>query len=586
MRRFKVQHIIIVGLLMTIGCNTRSQLDRMYDKQGIVNIRQPLRSEKKEQADSTAVPQEIKYKDKDGKEINILSGEKDGDDYLYSYQLQGVEVVAKSKTVPERNGMITISFIVCVPSSYLQKDWRITVHPWLDNNGAVQQLRPVVLSGNGFQRLTDRRHFYSDREVKSDIKLEKQLIERRNARHAYRYRDSKDLDSLKNILSNWEDWRAAYYQRDWQLDSVIERRSNFEYYYNQEFPSEDMEKKLKLSFTADIQDLDGQSYNLPFGDTLNYFISSMMQFLDRTPRYVRQTIYRKATESASCYINFPVGSTAVVDTMGNNKAELDKVSQKMREINEGNEFVIDSILLIAGCSPEGGFEMNRSLAAGRATALHQYLSPVLETNAEAVELVKEKPQAENWDKLIQLIKDKHFDNEDGIMAIINETEDLDQREFKIRNDFPQEYEVIRNELYPELRAVDFVFHLSRRGMVEDVMYTDVIDTAYANALKLMDKRKYKEAMPKLLEYKDWNMAICYMSLGYNEAAIKIFEKLKQNPDRDYMLAILYSRVGRIEDAVATFMRCCQEDDSKIDRGELDPEISKLMDQYKLRDRLY
>ena len=90
MRRFKVQHIIIVGLLMTVGCNTRSQLDRMYDKQGIVNIRQPLRSEKKEQTDSTAVPQEIKYKDKDGKEINILSGEKDGDDYLYSYQLQGV----------------------------------------------------------------------------------------------------------------------------------------------------------------------------------------------------------------------------------------------------------------------------------------------------------------------------------------------------------------------------------------------------------------------------------------------------------------------------------------------------------------
>ena len=54
MRRFKIQHIIIVGLLMTVGCNTRSQLDRMYDKQGIVNIRQPLRSEKKEQVDFLA----------------------------------------------------------------------------------------------------------------------------------------------------------------------------------------------------------------------------------------------------------------------------------------------------------------------------------------------------------------------------------------------------------------------------------------------------------------------------------------------------------------------------------------------------
>ena len=137
-----------------------------------------------------------------------------------------------------------------------------------------------------------------------------------------------------------------------------------------------------------------------------------------------------------------------------------------------------------------------------------------------------------------------------------------------------------------LRAVDFVFYLSRRGMVEDVVYTNVIDTAYANALKLMDRRKYKEALPKLLEYQDWNTAICYMSLGYNETAIKIFEQQIQSADRDYMLAILYSRVGEIEKAVEPFMSCCKEDESKIGRGELDPEISRLMDKYNLRDRLY
>ena len=172
------------------------------------------------------------------------------------------------------------------------------------------------------------------------------------------------------------------------------------------------------------------------------------------------------------------------------------------------------------------------------------------------------------------------------MEVIQNTEDPDQREFKIREEYPEDYEVIRNELYPMLRAVDFVFYLSRRGMVEDVVYTNVIDTAYANALKLMDRRKYKEAMPKLLEYQDWNTAICYMSLGYNDTAIKIFEKQKQSADRDYMLAILYSRVGKIEKAVETFMSCCKEDESKIDRGELDPEISRLMDKYNLRDRLY
>lgn len=586
MLKIGVPKLIVVSLLLMVGCNTRYQLDRIHDRQGIVNVRQPLRSEKKEQADSTDIPKEIKYKDKDGKEINILSGEKDGDDYLYSVQLQGVEVVAKSKTLPERNGMVTISFIVMVPQEYLQSGWRIKVEPSLDNNGDVKALQPVVVTGSEFKYISDRKRFYQDKNMKSDIALERRLLERRNKRSVYRYKDNKEVDSLKNILSNWQEWRDGFYAHDWRLDSVIQKKENFEYYYNQDFPSEDMEKKLKLSFVATVEDLDGQSYPLPAGDTLNYFISSMMQFLDRTPRYVRHTIYRKATENASCLVNFPVGSTEVIDTLGSNKEELGRVASKMREINEGNEFVIDSIILKAGCSPEGGYAANKLLAAGRAASLHSYLAPVLGTNAEAVELVKEQPQAENWEKLTALIKEKELPNKDGVLEVIQNTEDPDQREFKIREEYPEDYEVIRNELYPMLRAVDFVFYLSRRGMVEDVVYTNVIDTAYANALKLMDRRKYKEAMPKLLEYQDWNTAICYMSLGYNDTAIKIFEKQKQSADRDYMLAILYSRVGKIEKAVETFMSCCKEDESKIDRGELDPEISRLMDKYNLRDRLY
>ena len=586
MLKIGVPKIIVVSLLLMVGCNTRYQLDRIQDRQGIVNVRQPLRSEKKEQAVSTDIPKEIKYKDKDGKEINILSGEKDGDDYLSSVQLQGVEVVAKSKTLPERNGMVTISFIVMVPQEYLQSGWRIKVEPSLDNNGDVKALQPVVVTGSEFKYISDRKRFYQDKNMKSDIALERRLLERRNKRSVYRYKDNKEVDSLKNILSNWQEWRDGFYAHDWRLDSVIQKKENFEYYYNQDFPSEDMEKKLKLSFVATVEDLDGQSYPLPAGDTLNYFISSMMQFLDRTPRYVRHTIYRKATENASCLVNFPVGSTEVIDTLGSNKEELGRVASKMREINEGNEFVIDSIILKAGCSPEGGYAANKLLAAGRAASLHSYLAPVLGTNAEAVELVKEQPQAENWEKLTALIKEKELPNKDGVLEVIQNTEDPDQREFKIREEYPEDDEVIRNELYPMLRAVDFVFYLSRRGMVEDVVYTNVIDTAYANALKLMDRRKYKEAMPKLLEYQDWNTAICYMSLGYNDTAIKIFEKQKQSADRDYMLAILYSRVGKIEKAVETFMSCCKEDESKIDRGELDPEISRLMDKYNLRDRLY
>ena len=580
----KLQHIILISLLIVTGCNTRYRLNQAYQKVGSVNVRQPLRSEKKEQTDSASLPKSIVIKDKDGKESMILEGTKDGDDYLYSFALQGVEVVAKSKTVPERNGKITISFVVCVPAEFVDTDWRLTVRPSLTNKDSVQRLAPVVLTGKNYLQTLNRKYFYDNKVSYQTLKWDIKLLERRNALDPYVFNDNQEVDSLKRLLAAWEHGLPAH--ESWMLDSVVHSSHGLEYYYNQEFKTEDLATKLKLSFTADIQDMDGTIYPLPEGDTLNYFISSMMQFLDRKPRYVRKVIYRKVTETTSCYINFPVGSVVVSDTLGNNRSELGKVAEKMREINNGNEFVIDSIVLVASSSPEGLYSLNAQLAAGRAASLHGYLKPVLESNAEAVELVKERPMAENWEKLTTLIKQKGFVYEEEILDLLKNTDDADQREFMLRQKFPEEYETIREQLYPELRAVDFVFHLSRRGMVEDVMYTDVIDTAYAEALALMDRRKYKEAMPKLLEYRDWNCAICYMSLGYNDTAIKLFEQQNPSADRDYMLAILYARVGKTQEAVDTYLRCCQEDESKIDRGELDPEISQLINRYNLREKLY
>ncbi|GAA6452650.1 hypothetical protein K180097E11_39490 [Phocaeicola dorei] len=53
------------------------------------------------------------------------------------------------------------------------------------------------------------------------------------------------------------------------------------------------------------------------------------------------------------------------------------------------------------------------------------------------------------------------------------------------------------------------------------------------------------------------------------------------PDRNYLLSILYSRLGREEEAVRSFVRACEEDASKIWRGRLDPEINKLIVTYNL-----
>lgn len=45
------------------------------------------------------------------------------------------------------------------------------------------------------------------------------------------------------------------------------------------------------------------------------------------------------------------------------------------------------------------------------------------------------------------------------------------------------YTYIREKYYPLLRAVEFKFHLHRRGMIQDTIVMPVIDTTYQLAVK-------------------------------------------------------------------------------------------------------
>ena len=66
------------------------------------------------------------------------------------------------------------------------------------------------------------------------------------------------------------------------------------------------------------------------------------------------------------YIQFFVGDTRVVDTLGDNWRQLDKITGLMRQIVEQQEFWVDTITLTAASSPEGAYAFNDRLSQGRA----------------------------------------------------------------------------------------------------------------------------------------------------------------------------------------------------------------------------
>ena len=103
-------------------------------------------------------------------------------------------------------------------------------------------------------------------------------------------------------------------------------------------------------------------------------------------------------------------------------------------------------------------------------------------------------------------------------------------------------------------------------------------------MELLKKRNYEAALTILRPYEDRNTALAYLSLGYNEAAYRILKSVPDGgsiADVQYMLAVVASRLGNEEQAVQYFLRSVELRQNLKFRGNLDPEISRLIRKYGL-----
>ena len=374
-----------------------------------------------------------------------------------------------------------------------------------------------------------------------------------------------------------------------RLDTVIKEGDNFVYYYKQELPATENTKKIDLTLDGQILSKDETKTQLPPSDTITYFISSMVQFLDRSPRYKKKIITRKDEVNLRAYVTYKSGATEFSEDIGDNRAEIDKVFETIHGINYTGEFLIDSIRMTATSSPEGSADMNLFLSKGRALALKKYLALRSDDREGVDTLFRPRWIGEDWNRLHELVlADDSLENKTYLLRIMKETDNPDSREYALRK-YPADYMRIRGKHYPLLRGVEFKFHLHRRNMLQDTIVMPVIDTTYMQAVKMIEDRQYRQALAILdVSYPDdYNTAVCLMSLGYDKRALEIMTEQADTSDRNYLLAILYSRLKREEDALKMYVKSCDQDASKIWRGRLDPENNKLIVTYNLyKDELY
>ena len=67
----------------------------------------------------------------------------------------------------------------------------------------------------------------------------------------------------------------------------------------------------------------------------------------------------------------------------------------------------------------------------------------------------------------------------------------------------------------------------------------------------------------------------------DSSAMLILQGFEKTPQVNYLLAILYSRLGNEKEAVQCYLDACRADRSYVHRGNLDPEVSQLIKLYGL-----
>lgn len=698
----EIQQLVLVGLILLVGGLVTScgSLTKRLERQEEVSNKLGLNFARDKKSShysdslftSVVLPDTVKMTI-DGKEVTVFNAYKDEEgNTMADFQLQGIIVETKMRSLPERNGKINMDFIITVPKSLIDSRWQLRVYPRAFKTSDERiDLEPLLLSGADFLKRQKDGYEQYKRFVASiipDSLYWKEMINQKGYNKALADLEQDYYNAwAKDLLTKdqWIDWKdkinkrynlfnnkmernrlsidpeksllavlpaywlertldkrtvpATFAEYAWgnksivkktvtaedsleierkftdlqkiaenerrkqekeakynklvkfpkmaaRLDTIVQGKDAFKYYYIQEMDVDGDMKKVKLVLDGDVLAIDLSTYNVPSSDTLTYNVSAMVDFLDEAPRYKKEIVYRQVEKSMMANIEYPVARAEVDENYSGNLAEFEKVRSMISDIELAEEFVLDSLLMIGYASPEGSSSLNRSLSEKRTNNLRQYVDKnrfFKRTNPR----IQSRAGGENWSGLYDMVKNGTLISDEkvksNIMGIANSSIPEDEREAKIRQLHPEVYKLLKDSVYPSLRVTEFRFYTHRANMVQDTIHTTVVDEEYNKGRELLRDRKYKEALAILSEYpNDFNLAVAQMSLGYNMQAQNILERI-ENPNSDtlYLLAIIYSRNNQVQKAVDALLRSAELEKKKVFRAQLDPELNRLIEQYDL-----
>lgn len=529
------------------------------------------------------------------------------------------KVIARFRNVAERAGYVSVSFDVTVPASMSDSEWQLKIKPFMAIQKDTVSLDALYVTGEkyredqlrGYERyrnflasiITDTTDFIRIHQL--EIFLERHFPETYAMKRDSSFVPAPMAENLFGVTQRdalvhytrhlkWrmnerrkgrKDMMFGRYVKDpivtegVRLDTVLASTDgDFIYRYVHTFRSRPGLKKVTVSLDGSLYEKGICVHEFPFPDDLTFYISSLSGLVDDRPKYRMYILERTVYDNTKAFIDFRQGSSEVDTSLSDNAAELLRVRRCIDDVVAREEFELDSLVIVASCSPEGSFQSNRRLSASRSAAVLKYIRDHVPDEWKFSLKSSELP--ENWDQLRRLVaNDTLLEGwqRRKILAVIDGDEEPDVAERRLSE--MKEYRYMREKLYPKLRSVSFDFHMHRTGMQKDTVHTTELDTVYMSGIQAMKDLDYKKAVTILRPYDDYNSALAFMSAEYNHSALDVLGRLDDSDPRVcYLKAMVLSRMEQHEEALKYYRLCLAYDPYMRHRANLDPEMHLLVKQ--------
>ena len=607
-------------VLLSVACTPYRKMQKIRSGQVELGLSVPDDSDK-ERTDEVSVVDSIKGTISDGPIIMNAIRDSETGEMVATDIIKASKVTARFRNVAERDGYVSIGFDVTVPEAMSSSGWQLRICPMMRIQKDTVGLDPLYITGKsyrdmqlrGYQRynaflasiITDTTDFVYMKQLEIFIaryfpdtyrmKTDSSFVSSPMAESLF---GVTQREALRHYTKGWKvrrnEWKKANRDRMYRkyvkdpivkegvrLDTVLVAGEVVLYRYVHTFRSRPGLKKVSLTLEGKLYERGMFQMDLPFTEELTFYISSLSTLADTRPKYRMQILERHVYDNTKALIDFRQGSSTIDTLLGDNASELRRIRKCIDDVVARREFVLDSLVIVASCSPEGSFEANRKLSFRRSEAVKEYIGEYVPY--EWKDSLRSASIPENWDQFRVLVRHDSIIRRETVTRILDMTEDLkcpDVVEKRLAA-LPQ-YRYLREKIYPQLRSVRFDFHLHRAGMVKDTIHTTELDTVYMSGLRALSEHDYKKAVSILRPYDDYNSALAYTSAGYNHSALDVLgRQAMDDPKVCYLMALLLSRLEQYAEALKYFELCIAYDPYMEHRANLDPEMAELV---RLRNR--